>query len=160
MATFVLGERREEAHSEQEEGQAMLREDLRLPDVSGYVKEAQSHRAIAADGLRQTRKAVRRRRPIEQSRRRTNKCQQPPRPINGAERVQKRALSKPRRRPCAKLPIDARSAKAERLIGTAQLRRPKPRKTRGPTRTRPRDSCEPTSCEGMRGRRDVRRRPG
>ena len=59
-ATFVLGERREEAHSEQEEGRAMLREDLRLPDVSGYVKEAQSHRAIAADGLRQTRKAVRR----------------------------------------------------------------------------------------------------
>ena len=38
-ATFVLGERREEAHSEQEEGRAMLREDLRLPDVSGYVKE-------------------------------------------------------------------------------------------------------------------------
>ena len=59
-ATFVLGERREEAHSEQEEGRAMLREDLRLPEVSAYVKEAQSHRAIAADGLRQTRKAVRR----------------------------------------------------------------------------------------------------
>ena len=44
----------------------MLREDLRLPDVSGYVKEAQSHRAIAADGLRQTRKAVEARRPINE----------------------------------------------------------------------------------------------
>ena len=86
----------------------MLREDLRLIDVSAYVKEAQSHRAIAADGLRQTRKAVEARRPIDE-------CRTSSTPPSRAR--SKRAAGPGLRQ----INIDARSAKAERPIGTAQL---------------------------------------
>ena len=48
-ATFVLGERREGRTPSRRRGGPFCA-SVGLPEVSAYVKEAQSHRAIAADG--------------------------------------------------------------------------------------------------------------
>lgn len=108
--TFVLGERREEAHSEQEEARGMVREDLRVPDVQPYVKEALLHRATALDGLRQTRTAVEAERPLAECRTYVANTE------NGAMR------SVPPARACAGLEVDPRSVKTERILRGAQTK--------------------------------------
>ena len=63
--TFVFGERREEAFSEQEERRKMQWEEPRMPDCDALLAAARAAAKRAAEGLQSTILAVKARRPLD-----------------------------------------------------------------------------------------------